>query len=107
MTIERTIKIEKKALAEYGKLLALNDANPEDYGHSKLSNVDTWTAHFPYGYFADIKINASEDDFWTEGVLFDKDGGQLCCSDVCSSLEGEWRFEYEGNTFVVNVVADE
>lgn len=106
MTLETEIRIDRNVLERLNKLLALDSVNPNDHGYAKYALVHIWTASFTDGKEVDIKMNSSEDDFWTEGVLFDDDGSELCCSDVSDSLEGEWEFEYNGNKYVVNVIAD-
>ena len=106
MTFETEIRIDQNILDRLNKLLALDSVNPNDHGYAKLGNVDVWTSQFPDGKEVDIKMNTSEDDFWAEGILFDNDGSELCCSDVSYSLEGEWEFEYNGNKYVVNVVGE-
>ena len=107
MTIERTIKIEKKVLDEYERLLKLKEVNPADHGYSRFERQQTWTAVFPYGYTMDLNLCTSGTDFWTECMLFDRDNHECGCTDVMDYLAGDWKIEHEGNTFVLNVAADE
>ena len=106
MTLETEIRIDRIVLDKINKLLGLSSVNVEDYGYNENSNIDVWTSRFPDGKEVDIKLNTSSDDFWTECVLFDNDGNELCHSDVNDSLEGNWETEYNRNKYVVNVVED-
>lgn len=42
---------------------------------------------------------------WTQGVLFDKDGCQMGCTDVSESFLGEYFISAGGVDYVVDVVA--
>ena len=71
-----------------------------------LCEEDTFseTAVFPNGCQMDIKIcGTDEEPAWTEAVLFNKEGYELCCSDVSDEFIGEWHLVYENNSYTVIV----
>lgn len=62
------------------------------------------TAKFPDGYEMDIKCCGCQDDSsWTEAVLFDAQGHELCCTDVEDEFVGEWELEYCGTRYIAIV----
>ena len=70
------------------------------------------TAEFIDGYEMDIKLcGVSYDENqptnlpWCEAVLFWK-GSEIACSEVCDEFFGEWALEYNGVTFMVDVVPE-
>lgn len=64
----------------------------------------THTVVFPDGNEMDIKCCGAQDNCsWTEAVLFDKNGCELCCSEVYDKYDGTWELEYEGQRYVAVV----
>ena len=64
---------------------------------------------FPDGMVMDIKCcGCQNENSWTEAVLFipNKNGGliEVCCSEVDESYLGEWELEFDGDSYVVEVV---
>ncbi len=45
-----------------------------------------------------------EEPAWTQGVLYDKKGNELNCTEVGESLCGEFAVKYGSNEYVVEVV---
>lgn len=105
MTYEKKIEIPKILMDDYNRMFNYNTLDLETLDIPKLSNIKTWTADFGNGFFADIKMNTSEEDVWSEGVLFDGNGCQVACTDVCDNLEGEWEFEVGDDVYKVNVLS--
>lgn len=82
-------------------------------------NEDEWlgsdTLHcesviFKDGYMMDIKICGVDhyeeggcNSAWTEAVLFDPEGHEVACTEVCEDYFGEWKIEYDGNEYIVNI----
>lgn len=63
------------------------------------------TATFLDGRQMDIKCCGSQSGpSWTEAVLFDQYGEELCMSDPEEEFDGEWSLECDGITYEVNVV---
>lgn len=64
----------------------------------------TETAIFPDSCQMDIKLcGADEESAWTEAVLYDEEGRQLCFSDVMDEFIGEWELMHENNLYTVIV----
>ena len=67
------------------------------------------TVTFSNGFQMDIKccgIKYEEggcNSAWTEAVLFDDKGNELCCTDVCDVYFGEWTLEHGINKYTVIV----
>lgn len=74
-------------------------------GEEELSEDETitYTTLFPDGKEMDIKVcgcEASEGGAWTEAVLFNENGSELCCTECMESITGEWELEYDGNSYI-------
>ncbi len=55
----------------------------------------THTAKFPDGRQMDVKC-CHGDPAWTEAVLFNDRGEELCCTEAAEDYEGEWTIGYGG-----------
>ena len=72
----------------------------------------THTAVFDDGYEADIEVCGVQyvegecNTAWSQGVLF-KNGSEVCCSEPSDEFLGEWEFETNDTTYIVNVVTEE
>lgn len=71
----------------------------------------TETVKFENGAEVDIKCcgvqfeEGSSNTAWTEAVLF-VNGCQVAYTEPESEFEGTWELEYNGDTYIVNVVLD-
>ena len=64
----------------------------------------TYTVQFPDGKQMDIKCCGCQDEpSWTEAVLFDEDGSQLCCTEPGDSFDGPWELQYAGIRYTVTI----
>lgn len=94
------VRISKKeAEIVNGYLQAKNaeEFQDEDYTISH-------TVVFPDGKQMDVKCcGAQEECSWTEAVLFDENGCELCCSEVSDRYDGTWELEYQGRRYVAIV----
>lgn len=63
-----------------------------------------FTAKFEDGMEADIKVCRHDDGFFVDPVMFNSRGGQVCVLDVQSELLGEYYFEANGETYLVEVI---
>ena len=62
------------------------------------------TAVFPDGKQMDVKCCGAQDECsWTEAVLFDQNGCELCCSEVSDHYDGTWELEYQNRRYVTIV----
>lgn len=85
-----------------GYLHATSEDEYQDEDHTI-----TYTVEFPYGKQMDIKCCGCQDEpSWTEAVLFDEYGNQLCCTEPDYSFDGPWELQYEGIYYTVNIKTD-
>lgn len=62
------------------------------------------TVVFPDGKQMDVKCCGAQDEpSWTEAVLFDQNGCELCCSEVSDRYDGIWELEYQNRRYVAIV----
>lgn len=62
------------------------------------------TILFPDGKQMDVKCCGARDErSWTEAVLFDERGCELCCSEPFDRYSGLWELEYQGRRYVTFV----
>ena len=102
-TKKQIIKIEKSVIDEYNDYLDSGDAYPNA---GRYETVESWTADFDDGIEAGIKVCSTGDcDLFVDAVLF-RDGCECALfGDPEYELDGEYEFEYNGETYVVEVVA--
>lgn len=82
-----------------GYLQAKNAEEFQDEDHT-ISH----TVVFPDGKQMDVKCCvAREKCSWTEAVLFDENGCELCCSEVFNRYDGTWELEYQNRRYVAIV----
>ena len=82
-----------------GYLQAKNAEEFQDEDHT-ISH----TVVFPDGKQMDVKCcGAQEECSWTEAVLFDENGCELCCSEVSDRYAGTWELEYQNRRYVTIV----
>ena len=104
MTFEQTITVNPRTLEALNYWLTDNSAASE-----RLSEGDGYylTATFPNKIDMDIKCCGTQDGVaWTEAVLFNKHGSELCHTDVSDEFLGDWELEYNGNVYLVHVVKE-
>lgn len=62
------------------------------------------TVVFPDGKQMDVKCCGAQDQCsWTEAVLFDKNGCELCCTEVSDRYDSIWELEYQNRRYVAIV----
>lgn len=100
-TIYRVITyVDPKTLATINEYLSAS--REEDYQDE--DDTISVTAVFPDGCQMDIKCCGSQDESsWTEAVLFDKQGRELCFSEPADEFDGEWELEFDGKTYIAIV----
>lgn len=60
-------------------------------------NTITKSVIFPDGMSMDIKCCGCQDwRSWTEAVLFDRNGNEVACTDVCDEFVGPWELKHNG-----------
>ena len=104
MIYYKTISVSLEEMKTINKLLKTGYDNN---GKWTEDDMQSYTAKFDNGFFADIKICGADEDLpWTEMVLFNQDGGECCCTDCSDEFEGEWELEYNGDIYRVIVVSN-
>ena len=64
------------------------------------------TVKFPDGRQMDIRLcGADKGPAWTEAVLFERSGVQVCCTDPDDAFFQVWEIESDGVKYVVDVRA--
>lgn len=83
-------KLESNIIQSY-----LNARSEDEF--QGVDSTITHTIYFPDGMSMDIKCCGCQDDSsWTEAVLFDQNGNQVACTEVCDNYDGTWELEYGG-----------
>ncbi len=103
MDYKTEIGIKSGQLEAYEKMLGYGEKELIDNGLPRCDNIKTWTGKFADGCEVDVKINSSEDDVWTEAVLFDEGGSELAHTEVCDTIRGDWHFSINGDEYTVVV----
>ena len=100
------IRIPAAEIEKYNRLLALpaKDGIVEKNGYDPDDTIETYTAYFDNGYEADINICTSDVDFFIDSFLVNPNGAAECTLDVEGSIDGEYEFESDGDTYIVRVI---
>lgn len=102
-TLRAEITLNQKELDFINELLSMTgDEIYEKYGLKRDETIIN-TAVFPDGMQADIKLVICDEEPYTEGVLFDKNGFQKAYTDPGDEYTGDWEFEYDDVNYVVTV----
>ena len=91
------IDVSQATIDKMNKLLDLTSANDDvvdSAGYDRGSNVFMDSVEFEDGYFADIRVEAGDHNFYMNPVLFNKDGYEVSVLDA-DDLDGEYDF-YDG-----------
>lgn len=106
-TLRTEIVLEQKELDFINQLLSMT--GDEIYSKYGLKRDETivYTAVFPDGMQADIKLVICDEEPYTEAVLFDKNGFQKAYTDPEDEYTGDWELEYDDVNYVVTVKAKE
>lgn len=106
---EKTVAISKDLAESIRRILEDEPASYEDCFGSKEPAI-TVTAVFDDGHVVDVKccgVDYEEggcNTGWTEAVLFDANGCEVCFTDVEDEFLGDWELVTEDATYVVHVV---
>ena len=101
---EKTIKINADLLSRLHYWLTDNSDTSERLGEDGGYHI---TAIFQNGYEMDIKCSGTEDTVaWTEAVLFDPKGYEICHTDVSDEFLGDWELSDDNdNVYIAHVIA--
>ena len=110
---QRQAAVHVKSLGCTAELEIPRDAMEQISGYLHAASEDayqsedhtiSYTVQFPDGKQMDIKCCGCQDEpSWTEAVLFDEDGSQLCCTEPGDSFDGPWELQYEGIRYTVTI----
>ena len=105
------IEIPSDEVRKWNDLMMSDRVDYDALGFEPSENVARWTAKFPDGRFADIKVNTAEKDagLYAEAVLFDSDGSQVGWTyDPSYELDGpDWILYAGDNEYHIQVIAKE
>ena len=113
LAAQRQAAVHVKSLGRTAELEIPRDAMEQISGYLHAASEDayqsedhtiTYTVQFPDGKQMDIKCCGCQDEpSWTEAVLFDEDGSQLCCTEPGDSFDGPWELQYAGIRYTVTI----
>ena len=100
MNYHTTVDIKKETYEYIKKCL---NSTPEEMREAKCNTLTRFTGKFENGFEADVYLQSSDDDFYIDATLYDENGSHLVTTDVCDEIEGDFDFEYNGDTFKLTV----
>lgn len=104
----KNIVVTKEELNFINEILAKTGYELYDeYGFCRNETI-TKTAEFSDGTEVDIKVAICEGKAkpYTEGILFDKNGAQLSFTEPEENFLGEWKFPFNNNIYIANVIVE-
>lgn len=102
-TLECTVMVDEILLGDIKKYM---EATVPEFFQGEDNRLSC-TATFPDGLKMDIQCCGCRDDSsWTQAVLYNEYGGELCFTDPEDYFVGDWELEYEGTKYVVHVVPE-
>lgn len=87
----------------------LLDATDIDFNKKKIaedSTIETFTANFSNGFFADIKVCSGQNNCFVDPVLFTENGSQICVLEPEGELLGYYTFTVNDINYVVEVITE-
>lgn len=108
--LNNTLELTKSEIEKWNNYISKDFVDYAAEGFPELSTVWSRTVKFEDGFEIDIKVctnNREDGDLWSEAVLFDKNGSEYACTEVCYGIDGEWElewFDHDSNTMHEYVV---
>ena len=84
------VRIPKQEVEHLQKAIDGNSPYP---GYGECDVIQTWTAAFPDGCQADIKVCNGDNGPWIDPVLFDENGCEIQCLSPCYRLASDYCFD--------------
>ena len=108
MKHEQTIvKVPKRLIGHIRHYLSLPLGLNESEYQGEDNTIIVATIRCSNGYEIDIKCcGCQEEASWTEAVLFNENGVELCCTDCSDEIIGEWLIEYDDTIYSVIIEED-
>lgn len=107
MKHEQTIvKVPKKLIDQVNHYLSLPLGLDDSEYQGEDNTIIVATIKCSNGYEIDIKCcGCQEEASWTEAVLFNENGAELCCTECSDEILGEWTLEYDD--IIYSIVIEE
>lgn len=106
----KSVYVPKKEVERLNRLLDVV-YDKEDMEREEVEPDSTLfieTARFDDGYEMDVKVCSGQTNIWSEAVLFDPDGNEVCCTEpMYDNIDGEWSLESDDAEYTVVVKAKE
>lgn len=102
MQFKKTVTVSKKIADRLQALLDKTEVNFEKEMVDTDATLLTLTAKFDDQVEADIKVCSGQNNCYVDAVLFDK-GSEVCVSETCEKLLGDFYFTYKGNEYIVTL----
>lgn len=103
MTYKEVIKIPKKEVEELQRLLDLEEVDFEEEDVEEDSVLLEEAVIFDNDFKVLISVCSGQNNLYVSSSLFDPEGYEVCIGEVSFELLGEYRFEYNGDEYVVYV----
>lgn len=109
MKREQTIvRVPKQLIAKVNNYLSLPLWLDNSEYQGEDNTIIVATVKFSNGYEIDIKCcGCQEEASWTEAVLFNENGVELCCTECSDEILGEWTLEYDDMIYSVIIEEEE
>ena len=106
--MQQVFYIPKEDADKYNRWMQADQVDYEENDIPRYDVVTRWSVDLGGGYEVDIKVCSSnyDDPLWCEGVLF-LHGSECGCTEVSYDLLGEYRFEHNGQQFIVVVQTEQ
>ena len=110
MTYTEYLPVSSTIMERFNHLLSIEaeEDGVEKRGFPTDTTLETLTAFFEDGCFADIKLCSGQSNFFGDNILFNKDGYELCVPDCFDSInDGDvFEFNYKYDTYRVIIVEE-
>lgn len=90
-----TLSIPSKQREDLNQILRRTKTHPE---YASCAVIATFTAKFPDGCEADIKVCNGEGPY-VDPVLFDPNGHEIATAEVTDELAGTYRWDVDGESY--------
>lgn len=111
VVLKAKVEVPKDVLEQINRYLKEQPEN-ESECFSEDDRI-TYTAKYEDGTEMDIDCcgvqyeEGGSNTAWTQAVLFNSNGRELCCSEVMDEYAGTWELEYDGKKYIAEVIAEE
>lgn len=108
MKYQKNLHLPQKELEEIAKMLITEPKDADEcFGEDlKISHAVVFDNGMSMSIeLCGVKFEEGSDNLpWTQAVLYDVDGVELCFSEPSEEYEDEWTLEHDGDEFIVKVL---